>query len=174
MAAVIVRCTCTAGDQTQRGITIACAAVDHHHATLTGKWRTPSVARATARAACASNDADRPEVPRLLADPQDSMAETFEKIMNKFRDICAFGRANVEAAVKASELAAQALDGIGSEFSAARRAHECRFKPREGLRALGFGPGVLVKAAVAPFLISGVPIYSERRAPPRRRQGTYG
>ena len=69
------------------------------------------MAKSTTKAATA-------KVEEFAADAQKSMTEGMEKMTKSFEDMTAFGQENVDAVVKSSEIAAKAVEGIGSEVSA--------------------------------------------------------
>jgi phasin family protein len=57
-------------------------------------------------------------VENFAADAQKAITEQFGKVTKGFEDASAFGQQNVDAFVKSSEIAAKAVEGIGSEVSA--------------------------------------------------------
>jgi phasin family protein len=54
----------------------------------------------------------------LMADSQRNLTETFERFSKGLEGVTSFQQDNVEAVVKSTEIAAKALEGIGSEISA--------------------------------------------------------
>lgn len=58
------------------------------------------------------------KVETLVADTQKTMTEQFEKLSKGFEGMTAFGQENMDAMVKSGEIAAKAVEGIGSEVSA--------------------------------------------------------
>lgn len=76
---------------------------------------------ATEDAVEATNDAVQETVTKaetLVADAQKSFSVSLEKFTKGIEGLTAFSQENVDALVKASEIAAKAAEGIGSEVSA--------------------------------------------------------
>jgi phasin family protein len=54
----------------------------------------------------------------FTADTQKLVSEQIEKLTKGFEDVSDFGQKNIDAFVKSSEIAAKAVEGINSEFTA--------------------------------------------------------
>lgn len=85
----------------------------------------------TTRAAIAKNAAEKTldvnqnavqeatsKVETFVADTQKTMTEQFEKFSKGIEGLTSFSQENVDALVKSSEIAAKAVEGIGTEISA--------------------------------------------------------
>ena len=57
-------------------------------------------------------------VEEFTAGAQKTMTEGMEKMSKGLEDMAAFGQENMDAVMKSSEIAAKAVEGFGSEFSA--------------------------------------------------------
>jgi phasin family protein len=58
------------------------------------------------------------KVETMVADTQKNVSEQFEKLTKSLESLTAMGQENIDAFAKSSEIAAKAVEGIGSEISA--------------------------------------------------------
>ena len=132
---------------------------------------------ATEDAVEATNDAVQETVTKaetLVADAQKSFSVSLEKFTKGIEGLTAFSQENVDALVKASEIAAKAAEGIGSEVSAySKKAFEDGVAAAQDFAAAKTLTELVEKQTARAELLRGIrsAVDQDERDPDRRDQG---